>query len=173
MFCDCLCCLEIFMARKFSMGVLGVKFWSGDFFGFWFLPPFNRRCHLKSGVPPGVIGTVTLTWDRARSLLKSMCKILPPHCINHSGEHGFINKLFKRLCTRETTRWLKRTDKIPYISNKIKIRSLKSTGSAKRRFKTERIKLTLSGMAMRNKRCMFKNINVCRAKEAFVHLVKE
>ena len=29
-----------------------VKFWSRDFFGFWFLPPFNHPCHLKSGVPP-------------------------------------------------------------------------------------------------------------------------
>ena len=52
--------------------------------------------------------------------------------------------------------------------NKIKIGSLKSTGSAKRSFKIERIKLTLSGMAMRNKRRMFKNIDVRRAKEAFV-----
>ena len=33
-------------------------------------------------------------------------------------------------------------------------------------FKTERI--TLSGTAVRNKRCMFKNINISRAKEAFV-----
>ena len=63
--------------------------------------------------------------------------------------------------TRETTRCLKRTDTIPKQEA-----SLKSTGSAKRSLKIERI--TLSGTAMRNKRCMFKNINVSRAKEAFV-----
>ena len=28
------------------------KFWFRDFFGFWFLPPFDRPYHLKSGVPP-------------------------------------------------------------------------------------------------------------------------
>ena len=27
--------------------------WSSrDFFGFWFFPPFNHPCHLKSGIPP-------------------------------------------------------------------------------------------------------------------------
>ena len=30
---------------------LGDKFWSSDFFGFWFLAPFDHPCHLKSGVP--------------------------------------------------------------------------------------------------------------------------
>ena len=30
----------------------GVKFWSRDFSGFWFLPPFDHPYHLKSGVPP-------------------------------------------------------------------------------------------------------------------------
>ena len=40
--------LKIFMARKFDF--LGVKFWSRNFFKFWFLPPFNHPCHLKSGV---------------------------------------------------------------------------------------------------------------------------
>ena len=32
--------------------VLGVNFWSMDFFGFWFLPQFHHPRHLKSGVPP-------------------------------------------------------------------------------------------------------------------------
>lgn len=32
---------------------LGVNFWSRHFLGFWFLPPFNHPCHLKSWVPPG------------------------------------------------------------------------------------------------------------------------
>ena len=27
-----------------------IKFWPGHFLGFWFLHPFNHRCHLKSGV---------------------------------------------------------------------------------------------------------------------------
>ena len=30
----------------------GINVWSSDFFGFWFLPPFDHHCHLKSGVPP-------------------------------------------------------------------------------------------------------------------------
>ena len=48
-----LCFLEIFvMARKFSMGSLGVKFWSRDFWGLRFLPLFDHPCHLKSGVSP-------------------------------------------------------------------------------------------------------------------------
>ena len=34
-----------------TLDFLGVKFWSRDFFVFWFLPPFNHPCHLKSGVP--------------------------------------------------------------------------------------------------------------------------
>ena len=36
----------------------GIKFWCRDFFGFWFLPPFDHPCHLKSGgfpPPPGSI----------------------------------------------------------------------------------------------------------------------
>ena len=77
-----------------------------------------------------------------------------------------VNKLLKRLRTRETTRGLKRTNKIPQLSNTIKIGSLTSTGSAKMTFKIERI--TLSGTAVRNKRCMLKNIYVTRTKEAFV-----
>ena len=41
------------MARKYSAwDFLGVKFWSSDFFGFLFLPPFDHTCHLKSGVLP-------------------------------------------------------------------------------------------------------------------------
>ena len=32
--------------------LLGVKFWSRDFLGLRFLPPFDHPCHLKSGVPP-------------------------------------------------------------------------------------------------------------------------
>ena len=45
-----LCFLEIFvMARKFSMGSLGVKFWSRDFLGLRFLPLFDYPCDLKSG----------------------------------------------------------------------------------------------------------------------------
>ena len=32
---------------------LGVKFWSRDFLGFWFLPPIDHPCYLKSRVPPG------------------------------------------------------------------------------------------------------------------------
>ena len=56
------CFLEIFKARKFSMGIIfccffwvwgfggggEVNFWSTDFFGFWFLPPFDHPCPLKS-----------------------------------------------------------------------------------------------------------------------------
>ena len=30
---------------------LGVKFWSGDFFGFFFLPPFDHLFRLKFKVP--------------------------------------------------------------------------------------------------------------------------
>ena len=42
----------------------------------------------------------------------------------------------------------------------------KSTGSTKRSFKIERI--NLSSTAVKDKRIMFKNINVSRAKETFV-----
>ena len=74
-----------------------------------------------------------------------------------------MNKLLKRLLTRETTRGLLRIMEFCLFTfNAIKIGSLKSTDSAKRRFKIERI--TSSGMAMRNKQCMFKNIDVSRAK---------
>ena len=38
------------MARKFDMGLFWVTFWSREFFGFWFLPPFDHPCGLKSGV---------------------------------------------------------------------------------------------------------------------------
>ena len=44
LFCDCP-----------GWDFLGVKFWSRDFFGFWFLPPSDHTCHLKSIVP---------AWDR-------------------------------------------------------------------------------------------------------------
>ena len=43
--------LEIFTALKFSMGFLGgLNFGPGIFLGYWFLPPFNHPCHLKSEV---------------------------------------------------------------------------------------------------------------------------
>ena len=45
--------LETFMARKVGMEIFfGVKFWFRNIFGFWFLPPFDHPCHLKSEVPP-------------------------------------------------------------------------------------------------------------------------
>ena len=40
---------------------LGDKFWSSDILGFWFLPPFDHPCHLKSGVPP--LGLRTLNFS--------------------------------------------------------------------------------------------------------------
>lgn len=61
-----LCCiieyfLEIFNPWKFDVGFFGSYFWSGifgvfletlgDFWGFWYLPPFNDPCHLKFEVP--------------------------------------------------------------------------------------------------------------------------
>ena len=52
------------MARKFSMGSLGVKFWSRDFLGLRFLPLFDHPCHLKSGVSPlGLSGAEKLYKD--------------------------------------------------------------------------------------------------------------
>ena len=58
----CVVPLEIFMAGKFSMGFLGFKFWSRDFWGFclklagfvWVLifAPIRSIHHLTSGVPP-------------------------------------------------------------------------------------------------------------------------
>ena len=62
----CVCFLEIFLAPKFGMEFFGGlilvhNFWGvlfealGIFF-FWgggrFLPPLDRSCHLRSGVPP-------------------------------------------------------------------------------------------------------------------------
>ena len=55
--------MEIFKARNFSIGVLGVNVWSRDclfgfarspwdFFWFWFLPPFDHPRHLNFEVPP-------------------------------------------------------------------------------------------------------------------------
>ena len=57
------CFLEIFVAPKFGMeffgGLIlvhnfcGVLFEAlGIFGGGWFLPPLDRSCHLRSGVPP-------------------------------------------------------------------------------------------------------------------------
>jgi len=50
--------------RNSAWVFLGVNFWSRnflgfvgsprDFFGFWFLPPFDHPRHLKLGVPPGL-----------------------------------------------------------------------------------------------------------------------
>ena len=37
---------------------MGVKFWSRDFWGVWFLPPFDHSCGLKSGVP--LLGTAKI-----------------------------------------------------------------------------------------------------------------
>ena len=36
---------------KSSASEPGLTVWSGDFLGFWFLPPFDHPRHLKSGVP--------------------------------------------------------------------------------------------------------------------------
>ena len=54
-----ICCfLEIFMAWKFVIGFFWEIFWGfvwspKDFFGFWFLPPFDHPCHLKCPSPLG------------------------------------------------------------------------------------------------------------------------
>ena len=45
--------MGIFKVQKFSMGFLwGVNFWSRNFLGFWFLPPFNCPHHLIYKVLP-------------------------------------------------------------------------------------------------------------------------
>ena len=53
--------LLVFRLRFLRLGnsardLLGVNYWSRDFLGFWFLPPFEHLRHLKSGVPPGIHG---------------------------------------------------------------------------------------------------------------------
>ena len=54
-----ICCfLETFMAWKFVIGFFWGIFWGfvwspKDFFGFWFLPPFDHPCHLKCPSPLG------------------------------------------------------------------------------------------------------------------------
>ena len=42
----------IFGGLNFGPGIFWRFVWDpSDFFGFWFLPPFDHPCHLKSGVP--------------------------------------------------------------------------------------------------------------------------
>ena len=42
----------IFLGKNFGPATFWGFVWSpGEFFGFWFLPPFDHPCHLKSGVP--------------------------------------------------------------------------------------------------------------------------
>ena len=42
----------IFWGLNFSQGIFLGFVWSlRDFFGFWFLPPFDHPCHSKFGVP--------------------------------------------------------------------------------------------------------------------------
>ena len=41
-----------FWLWNLALDFLGVKFSSREFFGLWFLPPFDHPCDLKSGVPP-------------------------------------------------------------------------------------------------------------------------
>ena len=59
--------LQMLRLRNLAWDVFGVNFWSGffwggfvgspkDFFGFWFLPPFDHPCHLKSRVSPALGG---------------------------------------------------------------------------------------------------------------------
>ena len=40
----------------------GVKFWFRNIFGFWFLPPFDHPCHLKSEVPPWELSPSPPMW---------------------------------------------------------------------------------------------------------------
>ena len=43
-----------FWGTNFGPGIFGGFVWSPkDFFRFWFLPPFNNPCHLKSPSPQG------------------------------------------------------------------------------------------------------------------------
>ena len=45
-----------------SPGIFLSFVWSPrDFFGFWFLPPFDHHCHLKSGVPPWALALLRIT----------------------------------------------------------------------------------------------------------------
>ena len=78
------------MAGKFSMGFFGVEFWSRDFFGFWFLPPFDRPCHLKSWIPPWV---VLLTPLKDQTMLLKM--ILGSKGW-HSGESACLPPMWPR-----------------------------------------------------------------------------
>ena len=44
-----------------SPGIFLSFVWSPrDFLGFWFLPPFDHRCHLKSGVPPWALALLRI-----------------------------------------------------------------------------------------------------------------
>ena len=45
---------KFLILRNSGWNFWGCKVWSRDFFGFWFLAPFDQPCHLKSRVPPWV-----------------------------------------------------------------------------------------------------------------------
>ena len=65
----------------------GVKFWSRNFWGFWFLPPFNHPCHLKSRAPTSsplgialgtpfkhLVHTTTFYWPKIKTLSHFLSK---------------------------------------------------------------------------------------------------
>ena len=69
-----------FGARMF----LGCVWSPMDFFGFWFLPPFDHPCHLTSGVPPSPLGSWDLVlfqdvWSHF-AISSSSTPILPASC---------------------------------------------------------------------------------------------
>ena len=81
------------MAWKFGMKFLGVTFWSRDFWGFvwsprdflgfWFLPPFDHPCLLKSREAP--LGhTIVKHWQGHGLFLKTWNKIQ-----NSDEEHTY------------------------------------------------------------------------------------
>ena len=72
------------------MGFFGVNFWSReffggfagsprDFFGSWFLAPFDHACHLKSRVPPtgAVLSCLCRNLYQAMIILACTCKCRP------------------------------------------------------------------------------------------------
>ena len=89
------------MAWKFGMKFLGVTFWSRDFWGFvwsprdflgfWFLPPFDHPCLLKSREAP--LGhTIVKHWQGHGLFLKTWNKIQ-----NSDKEHTY-HPSHKRAC---------------------------------------------------------------------------
>ena len=76
------CFLEIFMAQKFGMGFLGVKFWSRDFWGFLIFAPIWSSLSLEIwSTPLGPLpSSVCTNWLSLRSdgtqFLKTLLNIV-------------------------------------------------------------------------------------------------